>query len=165
MVDWRAHTGRCRRDTGAVAVEFALILPILVALLLGVVTAALSFGTALSTTDAVREGARYGATTVTSPGPSGFTSWASAVRTKTAELSYGGVDENQVCVQLVKGASVVQSSTCNVSASAPASPAGVAATDCVVKVWAEVPVTINIVVQSWDIAMVRHAVARYERTC
>ncbi len=160
----RVCTRRRRPDTGAVAVEFALILPILVALLLGIATAGLSYNTALAATDAIREGARYGATTATSPAPSGG-SWANTVRSKTAELSYGGVAEAQVCVQLVKGSSVVQSSTCSLSTAAPANPAGLGDTECVVKVWAQVPVTINIVVQSWDIPLVRHAVARYERTC
>ncbi|CAN5580547.1 hypothetical protein BH18ACT8_BH18ACT8_00610 [soil metagenome] len=162
----RPGSGSRRGDTGAVAVEFALILPILIALMLGITTAGFSYSKALATTDAVREGARFGATTLTSPPPAGSTSWAAAVQTKTAELSYGGATASQVCVQLVRaGGAVVQSSTCSIGSAAPATPTSLVTPDCAVKVWAEVPVTINIGIQSWDVDVVRGAVARYERTC
>jgi hypothetical protein len=34
-----------------------------------------------------------------------------------------------------------------------------------VKVWARIPVTVNIGVTSWDIYVIRSSVSRYERTC
>lgn len=156
-----------RSECGAVAVEFALVVPLMVMLLLGIVTAGASYNTALGTTDAVREGARFGATTLTSPAPVGFGNWSAAVQQKTADLSAGAIaSASQVCVKLLKGTStVVQQSACTFASSEPPNPAGVAATDCVVKVWARVPVKINIGIKVWTIDVIRVAVARYERAC
>jgi hypothetical protein len=156
-----------RPETGASAVEFALVVPLLVMLLLGVTTAGMGIGNALGTTDAVREGSRYGATTATSPLPAGYSSWSGAVQAKTVGLSGGSVDGvDQVCVKLQKGTStVLQQSACAFAASEPPTPTSVTATDCVVKVWARIPVTVNIGVASWDIYVIRSSVARYERTC
>lgn len=50
---WRAHG-----DGGAAAVEFALVLPILVALLFGIVEFGFAFNTQISMTQAAREGVR-----------------------------------------------------------------------------------------------------------
>ena len=44
------------------AVEFALIFPLLAMLMMGIVTGGLSYSNALGVQNAVREGARYGAT-------------------------------------------------------------------------------------------------------
>ena len=66
----RAHALRPRRvrdESGAVAVEFALILPILVMLLLGVTTAGLTYSDHLAITNAAREGGRQSTTTVSPP--------------------------------------------------------------------------------------------------
>jgi Flp pilus assembly protein TadG len=163
----RCFTRRSRSEAGASAVEFALVVPLLVMLLLGVTTAGLGLNDALGTTDAVREGARYGATTATSPVPAGYASWSAAVQAKTVALSAGSVpNTDQVCVKLQKGTStVLQQSTCAFSSNEPATPTSVTATDCIVKVWARIPVTINIGVASWDIYVIRKSVARYERTC
>ena len=158
---------RQRSEAGASAVEFALVVPLLVMLLLGLTTAGMGISNALGTTDAVREGSRYGATTSTSPVPAGYASWSAAVQAKTVGLSAGSVpNSNQVCVKLMKGTStVLQQSTCSFSTSEPATPTSVTSTDCVVKVWARIPVTVNIGVTSWDIYVIRSSVARYERTC
>jgi Flp pilus assembly protein TadG len=162
----RSHGPR-RPETGASAVEFALVVPLLVMLLLGVTTAGLGMHNALGTTDAVREGARFGATTLTTPVPAGYASWSAAVQAKTVVLSAGSVtSDTQVCVKLQKGTStVLQQSSCTFATSEPPNPTSITATDCIVKVWARIPVTVNIGVASWDIFVVRSSVARYERTC
>jgi Flp pilus assembly protein TadG len=163
----RCSKPRRRSEEGASALEFALVVPLLVMLLLGVTTAGLGINNALGTTDAVREGSRYAATTATSPTPAGYGSWTAAVQAKTVGLSAGSVDaSSQVCVKLMKGTStVLQQSSCSFSSSEPATPTTVTATDCTVKVWARIPVTVNIGVASWDIYVIRSSVARYERTC
>lgn len=163
----RGLTHRPRSEAGASAVEFALVVPFLVMLLLGLSTLGLGLSNALGTTDAVREGARFGATTLTSPVPTGYSSWSAAVQAKTVGLSAGSLtNTNQVCVKLQKGTStVLQQSSCSFSSNEPATPTSITATDCVVKVWARIPVTINIGVDSWDIFVIRSSVARYERTC
>jgi hypothetical protein len=159
------HVRRSQR--GAAAVEFALVFPLLVMLLLGITTGGLSFSKALGSTDAVREGSRFGATTLHSPAPSGFASWSAAVQSKVVQLSYGTVPANSnVCVKLQMGTStVVEQSSCSFSSAEPPNPAGLLATDCVVKVWAKIPVTIDIGIARWDVFVIRGAVARYERTC
>jgi Flp pilus assembly protein TadG len=156
-----------RSETGASAVEFALVVPLLVMLLLGVTTLGVGLNHALGTTDAVREGARFGATTLTSPAPAGYASWSAAVQAKTVGLSAGSLTaNNQVCVKLQKGTStVVMQSSCTFSSNEPATPTSITSTDCVVKVWARIPVNIDIGVASWDIYVIRSSVSRYERTC
>ena len=163
----QSSSRRRHSEAGASAVEFALVVPLLVMLLLGVTTAGMGMNNALGTTDAVREGSRYGATTATSPAPTGYANWSAAVQAKTVGLSAGSLTStNQVCVKLQKGTStVLQQSTCTFSSSEPATPTSVTSTDCVVKVWARIPVTVNIGVASWDIYVIRASVARYERTC
>ena len=57
----RARNGR-RKDGGAALVEFAIVAPLLFALLNGLVTCGLAFNSRLAVTNGVREGSRYGAT-------------------------------------------------------------------------------------------------------
>ena len=57
-----AARARARGDDGAVLVEFALTLPILVMLLLGMFTGGYAYNQKLAITNGVREGSRFGAT-------------------------------------------------------------------------------------------------------
>lgn len=157
--------GQRRRsgDRGAVAVEFALVLVPLVMLVFGIITSGLAFGQVIATTNAVREGARFGATLEYD------SNWATKVQSRTAELSFGDLIVSDVCVQLVEVGVVAPvaaaPTACGLVTSAPATPAGQPNGTCVVKVWAERPTTINIVVVTWDITTSRGAAALYERTC
>jgi Flp pilus assembly protein TadG len=49
---------KLREDRGAVAVEFALVFPILIAMLLGIVEFGFAYNTQVTVTNAAREGAR-----------------------------------------------------------------------------------------------------------
>lgn len=153
---------RTRRDHGASAVEMALVLPILVALMLGVITGGIAYSRTVSLNDAVRGGARVGATTVDG------TSWAGTVRQRTVDYSADGLALGQVCAQLVKGSTILRSE-CSLTGSAatpPANPAGTLSTDCLVKVWAVRSVSIVAVpFTDFDVDVERHSVSRYERTC
>jgi Flp pilus assembly protein TadG len=151
---------RRRMQHGAIAVEFALIVPLLIALLLAIVTGGVAYSRSLSLSDAVRAGGRFGATTVNSG------SWPSAVQQYTAALSADGLTAAQVCVQLARGSTVLQSN-CGTGVAAPANPVGVAPTDCVVKVWARREVQFSAVplIPISDITLDRSTVLRYERTC
>ena len=51
-----------RGESGAALVEFALVLPVFLMLLLGMMTGGLAYSRKLSVAQAAREGARYGAT-------------------------------------------------------------------------------------------------------
>jgi hypothetical protein len=152
------------RDQGAVAVEFALVLPLLLALLMGIVTAGLGYNRVLGIADGVRGGARFGATTVNDA------SWGSTVQQETMALSalnVGGqtvVTSSMVCAQLVRAPAVpVQSSSCGLTTLPPADPPGVVAGTCLVKVWAEIPVEFNLIVDHYTPIVQRQSVTLYER--
>ena len=101
--------GRRRTERGAVLVEFALVMPLFVMLLLGTVTAGLAYNRKIDLTHATREGARYGA--AVSPfqqWQSG--TWASNVRNLVVDRSGGELTAADVCVALVVSTSATTSS-------------------------------------------------------
>jgi Flp pilus assembly pilin Flp len=161
-----------RRERGAVAVEFALVLPILVMLLVGTITSGLSYSQALGITNAVREGSRFGAIADGS-----HVDWGSDVvaRVRQTQFDDPGL-ETSVRVELWNGGSLVNSydhaaagpgvdATDLARFEVPTVPAGV----CVVRVVA----TRNFTIQApplmpaiVDRKMGRGSVARYEgATC
>ncbi|MEE9183331.1 MAG: TadE/TadG family type IV pilus assembly protein [Acidimicrobiia bacterium] len=87
---------------GASLVEFALILPILLSLLLGTVTAALSFSSSLSLNNAARETARFGATLPVDPD---IGVWLNEVADVSISSATGdldsGVPGRSVCIAYV----------------------------------------------------------------
>jgi len=89
-------------DRGAVLVEFALVFPILVMLMLGTITGGMALNRKQQVTHATREGARYAATV---PSNQTFTSgtWAENVRNLVVERSDGDLTTSGVCVSLVSG--------------------------------------------------------------
>ena len=91
--------GRAKGERGAVAVEFALVLPLLVMLLLGIATAGLSYTRAIGVTNAVREGARFAATADASVPAT----WSSDVisRVRATQFDDPSLD-TEICVQLWK---------------------------------------------------------------
>lgn len=101
------RTGAERDDRGAVAVEFALVLPVLMTIVLGVVTGGMVLNRQLSVSHAAREAARYGAVLpvdecqpVTACGGS---TWADLVRLVAVQRAGSDVTAAQVCVALVEG--------------------------------------------------------------
>jgi len=157
---------RRRRDArGASAVEFALVMPLLFALLFASVTFGFLFLHYVSLNDSVRAGARFGGTVLYDA------NWSTKVVNRTVEYSAGSLTASQVCVALVRGPSSipVQSSTCSLTGAAatpPVTPAGVAPLDCVVKVWAAEPETLSAPpLFSRSVTLHRGSVSRYERTC
>jgi Flp pilus assembly protein TadG len=154
----RARSSRSRSQRGAAAVEFALVVPILVMLLFGITTAGLSYSHAIGVTNAVREGARFGATAATNA------SWASDVVSRVRATQFDdstdpALSTTAVCVQLYKvgtgPSAIAGTSTCSTSvhtppldtASAP-SVTGIASGTCVVRTWAARYFQISLVVDS-----------------
>lgn len=91
---------RSRRARGAALVEFALVLPLLMTMLLGIVSSGSAYNRKLQMSHATREGARYGATAVpTQTWTSG--TWASNVRDLVVQRSAGDLTNANVCVSLV----------------------------------------------------------------
>ena len=105
---------RERSESGAALVEFALLLPVFMALVLGMFSGGVIYNQKMDLTHATREGARYAASYCkdSSCAPSG-TTWASNVRSLVVERSGGdltagngstaGVSTDGVCVALVQG--------------------------------------------------------------
>lgn len=93
---------RRRRERGASLVEFALILPVFLMLLFGMITAGLALNDKQQMTHATREGARYAATVAAAQNFSSG-SWASNVRDLIVERSVDSLASADVCVSLVEG--------------------------------------------------------------
>src|SRR5215207_9336974 len=81
---------RARGDGGAALVEFAIIAPLVFALLFGVFTGGMALSRKNSMTNAVREGARLGATLPEDA------NWADKVQARVLDLAGGDLDASQV---------------------------------------------------------------------
>jgi Flp pilus assembly protein TadG len=92
-----------RGERAAVLVEFALVFPLLIMLILGMVTAGLAYNQKLQITHATREGARFAATVSPIQTFANGESWARNVRDLVVERSAGDLVDAQVCVSLVEG--------------------------------------------------------------
>lgn len=168
------------RERGASLVEFALIAPVLFALLLGMITGGLALSAKNSMTNAVREGGRLGATlpkNLADPAWS-WDVWAVDVKDRVVEVAGGDVDGNDVCVELVsltppsdpadppvegtEGRWPV-SGACPLSTGAPSTPSSVEVGSCLVKVWAEREAELNVVFFSRTLDLDASAIGLYER--
>lgn len=151
-----------RFDRGASLVEFALLAPVLFALLLGMVTGGLALSTKNSMENAVREGARFGSTLPEND------AWASAVQTRVVELSGDDLTAANVCVELIRKADATtetqrRSSSCALPASAEPFAANVPTGQCAVKVWARQSSELNVIFFSRSLTLDTANVNRYER--
>lgn len=174
---------RPRGERGSSAVEMALVLPMLVMLLMGTVTTGLSYSRALGVSNAVREGARFGATAALPTAPAPATPWgtdAIAEVRGTQFDDFGASPETAVCVQLYKvGTGPVPNTTAcdqgNGSVSPalsmpgptnyPVVPTSLASGVCVVRVLAARNYTVDTAMTpAINRTMTRGSVARYERT-
>jgi Flp pilus assembly pilin Flp len=137
---------RRRGERGAAAVEFALVVPLVILLLIGTVTTTMVYSDHLAVTNAVREGARYGAVADISSG-----GWATSVQTRVQQLYFNnnGVSpsDNEICVQLVSsGGSVIASDSGSSCGSQPSLPSNMASGSCAVLVWMQEPETIQLLI-------------------
>jgi Flp pilus assembly protein TadG len=146
-------------ERGTALVEFALVLPLLMSLRLGTITGGLAYNRKLSMSNAVREGARYGATlTVDS-------SWADATKTRTQGMSTGDLSAGQICTALWKvgTGATYSSSGCTITNpfvtnnDHPGSSG-----DCIVEVWAARPDRLQAMFFSANITLTARAAARQE---
>ena len=81
---------RKREESGAALVEFALLLPVFMALILGMFSGGIAYNQKLDLTHATREGARYGATVAVTNQFANGQNWASNVR--AAAILYPGLE-------------------------------------------------------------------------
>jgi Flp pilus assembly protein TadG len=151
-----------QRERGGALVETALVLPILMALLLGVFTGGSAYFQKISLVDAVREGARYGASLEESTATGGLSTWRLNIKNRVVQLSGGVLTTADVCVDLVTptGSNVV----CGVSdpSGASADPTVLAPTR-LVKVSVTKTARIQFFFFTLNPTMASHVVARYER--
>lgn len=164
---------------GAVAVEFALVVPVLVMLMMGILTAGMSYSKAVGLSNAVREASRFAASTsaLNASGTLDWTTWKSAVFTRTRAVQFDDPSrEATVCVRVMRNPGTVAAvptvdvvpTACDAGAAtagpSPAAPA-VGPQQCVVLVWATRGYEIEALLASFDSVMLRQSVALYERTC
>jgi Flp pilus assembly protein TadG len=137
--------------------EFALVLPLFLALVLGIFSGGHAYTENISMVEAVREGARYGASLPLGTGASAVSTWESGVRSRVVSASAGGLTTAEVCV---KFALPTGASDCGV-----ADPPGAANEPTVhlVKVSATKPVTLQFFFFSVDKVVNRKLTARFER--
>src|SRR2546426_1394028 len=129
------------RERGAAMVEFALILPVLMSLLLGSVSGGAAYNKKVALTDSVRSASRFGTTL------SDTANLGSLVAQRLQQVAATELTTGDVCVELVRKGSpdtvVTHWYTSSAGASCPSTfgsaPATPTVTDgyCVVKVWGE----------------------------
>jgi Flp pilus assembly protein TadG len=93
--------GLRRPEQGAVFLEFALVLPLLMSLVLGIFTGGAAYTNKIGLVEAVREGARYGASLPMGTGTDALTTWKDRVRNRVVDASGGDVAAGDVCVEFV----------------------------------------------------------------
>ncbi|MBA3652670.1 MAG: pilus assembly protein [Actinobacteria bacterium] len=81
--------------------EFALVVPLLMAMLLGIFTGGSAYFQKISLVDAARDAARYGASLKNDAASGGLATWKLNVQQRVVTLSGGQVTAGAVCVDLV----------------------------------------------------------------
>jgi Flp pilus assembly protein TadG len=146
--------------------EFAIILPLLVMLLVGVTTTGLAYSDHLAITNASREASRFGSALDYS---TGATTWADSVQSRALQIYANGTSTlttSQVCVDLETSTGTVLATPTTQGScdTAPSSPSGMVTGTCVVKVWIQKPATINLgVARLPTINLTARSVAYYGR--
>jgi len=173
---------RARSEHGAAAVEFALVLPILAMLMMGIVTAGLGYSQALGMTNAVREGARFGATTAPASAipytTAQWTTWANTVNDRTrAMMADSHQSEVTVCASIWKNSSttvaavpslvveVCDEGSQGVDGDSGPTPPVVPPGTCAVTAWGVKEVNVNALLVRVNPEVRRGSVAGYERAC
>lgn len=156
------------------AVEFALVLPLLVMMMLGTITGGLAYTRSIGLTNAVREAARFGAT-----GDITSATWAQDVVDRVRETQFddeitAGASTTTVCVEVI-GATPLAPFCSDAGVNPPLPPVFPVADadlplpgagECLVKVWAarHFEITLGVATAKQG-DMLRYSVARYERDC
>lgn len=163
MLQTIRRRGRHRDERGAALVEFALILPVLMSLLLGMVTGGMAYNRKISMTNAVREGSRFGATL---DGSADWDAAATLVRARVVDIAADDLEPEEICVQYIQVGAGVQGEApgCTVPGVSPNPLTSASTGDCVVSVWAQRESELQAFFFTRDLDLKARAVARYERT-
>lgn len=153
---------RMRGDCGSALVELALVLPLAMALLLGIVTGGAAYFQKISLVDAAREGARYGASLKHDAPAGGIATWRQNVKDRVAQLSGGQLTAADVCVDLVTPTG--SNAACGVGdPSGAASDPTALAPASVVKVSATKATKVDFIFFTSTATLSAKVAARYER--
>ncbi len=142
----------------------ALIMPLLIALLLGTVSSGLTLNDDLQLTHSAREGARYGAT-VPDDQTFGSGTWAENVRDVVIERFGSGLLTTDVCISLVLGSPGVPLSsdhTTKADGTACYDDSSSGVTDARVQVRATKPATIETGIETFSLTLESTATAKHE---
>jgi len=93
------HRSARYREDGTALVETAMVLPLAMAMLLGIFTGGSAYFQKISLVDAARDGARYGASLQVPGG--GIADWRQAVQNRVVQLAGGQVTAADVCADLI----------------------------------------------------------------
>src|SRR5262249_17407438 len=103
---------RAGGEAGSAIVEFALVLPVLLILILGILTGGLSLSRGLSLSSASREATRFGATYPTTVG---ISTWLDGVASRAVTEANGGLDSGVgsrcLCVAFVSPGTTTNDTT------------------------------------------------------
>src|SRR3954447_20983868 len=163
----RLRAGRrlLRSERGAVFFEFTLVLPLFMALVLGIYTGGAAYTNKIGLVEAVREGARFGASLPMGTETNAVTNWENKVKDRVVSASGGDVRVEDVCVKwalpaLVTTTTTTPSTTCGLS-----DPAGAINEPSVhlVKVSATKPAKMEFFLFSKTTTLTGKLVARFER--
>jgi Flp pilus assembly protein TadG len=149
-------------ETGTSAVEFALVLPLFIVLIFGILHGGITMNRLLSLNQGAREGARLGATYDFEGDPD---TWYEAVRSRIVAAAAGELGPGaDICIRFVRDGALVPPSGApggfRTDCSVPAA-AGLGS-DPRVEVLVSRPGRFEFVFYGWDVVLVRDAVARYE---
>ena len=159
---------RKREESGAALVEFALLLPVFMALILGMFSGGVAYNQKLDLTHATREGARYGATVAVTNQFANGQNWASNVRDLIIDRASGDLSGTGtgVCVALVSGTAAstaaIDSNHTTAGGTSPCYTDNSADAGRRVQVSASKPSKIEALFFSWGITLNAKAVSRYE---
>lgn len=146
---WVPRSGARRDELGVAAIEFALVMPVLVMLLFGIITTGLAYNDHISISNAAREGARLGSALDYSTNPS---NWASSVQTRVQQVYFNAASSlptSDICVALAASDGTVLAGTSGYASACgavPSSPSTMASGSCVVKVWVTKPAHISLMI-------------------
>lgn len=156
---------RLTSESGANAVEFALLLPVLIVLIFGILYGGIVLNGQLSVTQAAREGARFGATLPIPVGGGGEpdAGWYTQVRVRANAASAGTLGGSDViCVWFVTAGNVPLSIGNDAACGSPPSELVSGDPEDRVVVLAERPAEIDFILYSIPTMLTGRAVARHE---
>lgn len=137
--------------------ELALVLPLLFSLVLGIFTGGQAYANKVGLVEAVREGARFGASLPMGTDANALATWQNRVRSRVVDASGGEIAAGDICVAWVTPSGA--------TACGLADPAGAANEPTVhlVKVSATREARLEFFFHTRTTTLVGRLVARYER--